>query len=42
MLTANNRRNCIMNGPTCDHAEVQGDDGQYFEAVTKQRRRNQK
>ena len=33
MLTANNLRDYIMNGLTCDHVEVQGDDGQHFEAV---------
>ncbi|WP_018402740.1 BolA family protein [Marinobacter gelidimuriae] len=33
MLTANNLRDYIMSGLTCDHVEVQGDDGQHFEAV---------
>lgn len=33
MLTANELRNYIMNGLPCDHVEVQGDDGQHFEAV---------
>ncbi|WP_036185598.1 BolA family protein [Marinobacter sp. ELB17] len=33
MLTANDLRDYIMNGLTCDHVEVQGDDGQHFEAV---------
>jgi acid stress-induced BolA-like protein IbaG/YrbA len=33
MLTANKLRDYIMNGLTCDHVEVQGDDGQHFEVV---------
>jgi len=33
MLTANELRNYIMDGLTCDHVEVLGDDGQHFEAV---------
>ncbi len=33
MLTANELRGYIMNGLTCDHLEVLGDDGQHFEAV---------
>jgi acid stress-induced BolA-like protein IbaG/YrbA len=33
MLTANKLQDYIMNGLTCDHVEVQGDDGQHFEAL---------
>ncbi len=33
MLTANELRNTIVKGLSCDHAEVLGDDGQHFEAV---------
>jgi acid stress-induced BolA-like protein IbaG/YrbA len=33
MLTANKLRDYIINGLTCDHVEVQGDDGQHFEVV---------
>ena len=32
-MTANQLRNTIMNGLTCDHVEVLGDDGQHFEAL---------
>ena len=33
MLTANKLRDYIKNGLTCDHVEMQSDDGQHFEAV---------
>ena len=33
MLTANQLKNYIVNGLSCDHSEVQGDDGQHFQAV---------
>jgi acid stress-induced BolA-like protein IbaG/YrbA len=33
MLTAHELKNYILNGLPCDYAEVQGDDGQHFEAV---------
>ena len=33
MLTAYELKNYILNGLACDYAEVQGDDGQHFEAV---------
>jgi len=33
MLTANELRNTIVKGLSCDHVEVLGDDGQHFEAV---------
>ena len=33
MLTAYELKNTIMNGLTCDHVEVLGEDGQHFEAV---------
>ena len=33
MLTANDLRDYIKNGLTCDHVEMQSDDGQHFEAV---------
>ena len=33
MLTAHQLKNYIVNGLLCDHAEVQGDDGQHFQAV---------
>ena len=33
MLTAHQLKNYIVNGLACDHAEVQGDDGQHFQAV---------
>ena len=33
MLTAHQLKNYIVNGLSCDHAEVQGDDGQHFQAV---------
>jgi acid stress-induced BolA-like protein IbaG/YrbA len=33
MMTADELRNHIVNGLTCDHAQVLGDDGQHFEAV---------
>ena len=33
MLTAHQLKNYIVNGLSCDHAEVLGDDGQHFEAV---------
>ena len=33
MLTAHQLENYIVNGLSCDHAEVQGDDGQHFQAV---------
>jgi acid stress-induced BolA-like protein IbaG/YrbA len=33
VLTANDLRDYIINGLTCDHVEVQGDDGQHFKAV---------
>jgi acid stress-induced BolA-like protein IbaG/YrbA len=32
-MTAEELRNHIVNGLPCDHAQVQGDDGQHFEAV---------
>ena len=32
-MTAEELRNDIVNGLPCDHAKVQGDDGQHFEAV---------
>jgi len=32
-MTANEIRNYIANGLSCDHVEVLGDDGQHFEAV---------
>ena len=32
-MTANELKGHIMNGLACDHLEVQGDDGQHFEAV---------
>jgi len=33
VLTANKLRDYIKNGLTCDHVEMQSDDGQHFEAV---------
>ncbi|MFT4991050.1 MAG: acid stress-induced BolA-like protein IbaG/YrbA [Polaromonas sp.] len=33
MLTAHELKNYILDGLSCDYAEVQGDDGQHFEAV---------
>ena len=33
MLTAHQLKNYIVNCLACDHAEVQGDDGQHFQAV---------
>ena len=33
MLTAYDLRDYIKNGLTCDHVEMQSDDGQHFEAV---------
>ena len=33
MLTSHQLKNYIVNGLECDHAEVQGDDGQHFQAV---------
>ena len=33
MLTAHQLKNYIVKGLSCDHAEVQGDDGQHFQAV---------
>ena len=33
MPTAYQLKNYIVNGLSCDHAEVLGDDGQHFEAV---------
>ena len=33
MLTANRLRDYVLEGLNCDHVEVQGDDGQHFEAV---------
>lgn len=33
MLSANELRDQIMNGLSCDHLEVLGDGGQHFEAV---------
>ena len=33
MLTADEVRNFILQGLTCDHIEVQGNDGQHFDAV---------
>ncbi len=32
-MTADELRSTIINGLSCDHVEVQGDDGQHFEAV---------
>lgn len=32
-MTAEQLRTTIMNGLPCDHIEVQGKDGQHFEAV---------
>jgi acid stress-induced BolA-like protein IbaG/YrbA len=32
-MTADQLRIIIMNGLSCDHVEVLGDDGQHFEAV---------
>ena len=32
-MTADELRNHIVSGLPCDHAQVQGDDGQHFEAV---------
>ena len=32
-MTADEVRSTIMNGLSCDHVEVLGDDGQHFEAV---------
>lgn len=32
-MTAQQLRTTIMNGLSCDHIEVQGNDGQHFEAV---------
>ncbi len=32
-MTANELRSTILNGLICDHVEVQGDDGQHFEAL---------
>ncbi|MEZ7849097.1 MAG: BolA/IbaG family iron-sulfur metabolism protein [Polaromonas sp.] len=33
MLTAHELKNYILDGLSCDYAEVQGDDGQHFDAV---------
>ena len=33
MLTAHELKTYILNGLSCDHVEVIGDDGQHFEAV---------
>jgi acid stress-induced BolA-like protein IbaG/YrbA len=33
MLTAHELKHYIVNGLTCDHAQVLGDDGRHFEAV---------
>lgn len=33
MLTANDLRSYIVDGLSCDYVEVQGNDGQHFEAV---------
>ena len=33
MLTASELRSYIMNGLSSDYVEVQGDDGQHFQAV---------
>jgi acid stress-induced BolA-like protein IbaG/YrbA len=33
MLTANRLKDYILEGLNCDHVEVQGDDGQHFQAV---------
>ena len=33
MLTANTLREYVLEGLNCDHVEVQGNDGQHFEAV---------
>ena len=33
MLTANRLKEYISEGLNCDHVEVQGDDGQHFQAV---------
>ena len=33
MLTADEVRNFILQGLPCDHIEVQGNDGQHFDAV---------
>ncbi len=32
-MTADEVRSTIMNGLSCEHVAVQGDDGQHFEAV---------
>ena len=32
-MTADELRSTIINGLSCDYVEVQGDDGQHFEAV---------
>jgi acid stress-induced BolA-like protein IbaG/YrbA len=32
-MTADELRSTIINGLSCDHVEVLGDDGQHFEAV---------
>ena len=32
-MTAEELRSHIVNGLPCEHAQVQGDDGQHFEAV---------
>nr|WP_288365903.1 BolA/IbaG family iron-sulfur metabolism protein [uncultured Marinobacter sp.] len=33
MLTANRLKEYISEGLNCDHVEVQGDEGQHFQAV---------
>jgi acid stress-induced BolA-like protein IbaG/YrbA len=33
MLSANDVKNYIMQGLSCEHVQVLGDDGQHFEAV---------